>query len=243
MTLSLAGNIKEKTLLEAIKDNFAKIDEGVKRKEPKFSTKDYSSFSLYHQKEDRPQITFSISFPLFGWREIKRMKRLEVNLLNNIFGLGWSSRLLQRVREKESLVYKISSHINLHPWMGAFIIEGSVPIEKLIPTMQVIREEIDKLVKNGVTDKEINLSKNHMNSSTLMEFDNPESITYFFGHQVFDDEKVWYPETYIEKAEKIKKADLDELAKDIFDYSKTNISLMGKITNKTLEETKNIFRH
>ncbi len=243
MILSLAGNIKGKILLESIKDNFAKTDKEVKRKEPKFSTKDYSSFSLYYQKEERPQITFSISFPLFGWREIERIKRLKIALLNNIFGASWSSRLFQRVREKERLVYRIKSYINLHPWMGAFIIEGSVPIEKLIPAMQAIREEIDKLIKNGVTDKEINLSRNHMNSSTLMKFDDPESIVYFFCSQVFDDKKVWYPETYIEKAKKINKVDLDELAKNIFDYSKINISLMGKITNKTLEEAKNIFRH
>jgi len=243
MILSLAGNIKEKILLESIKDNFAKIDEGIKRKEPKFSTKDYSSFSLYHQKEDRPQITFSISFPLFGWKEIERIKNLETAFLNDIFGLGFSSRLFQRIREKERLVYRISSYINLNAWMGAFIIEGSVPIEKLIPAMQAIREEIDKLVKNGVTDKEINLSRNYINSSTLMKFDDPETIVYFFGDQVFKDKKVWYPETYIEKVKKIKKAELNELAKNIFDYSKTNISLMGKITNKTLEEVKDIFKH
>jgi len=61
--------------------------------------------------------------------------------------------------------------------------------------MQAIREEIDKLVKNGVTDKEINLSRNYINSSTLMKFDDPETIVYFFGDQVFKDKKVWYPET------------------------------------------------
>jgi len=88
-------------LLESIKDNFAKIDEGIKRKRTKnFSTKDYSSFSLYHQKEDRPQITFSISFPLFGWKEIERTKNLETAFLNDIFGLGFSSRLFQKSKRK-----------------------------------------------------------------------------------------------------------------------------------------------
>ena len=62
MVLSIAGNINEKLLKESIKHNFAQIRAGIKRSEPKFSTKDYSKYLLFHQKEDRPQITFSLSF-------------------------------------------------------------------------------------------------------------------------------------------------------------------------------------
>lgn len=243
MIISVAGNVDKDQILKIIEKNFGRKIPGVKRKEPKFNTNDYSAFTSFIQKESRPQVRFIISFPAFGRKEFDRGKRIRLSLLNHIFGAGSASRLFQRLREKERLVYRIGSGTSLHTWMGDFAIFGSVPVEKLVPAMKIIRKEIDKLVKDGVNRKEIDLSRNYMNASTLMRFDNPESIAYYFGHQVFNEEEVWFPEDYMKEANKIKKRELDELAKEIIDYSKVNISLMGDIHPKKLKAVEKIFKN
>lgn len=108
--------------------------------------------------------------------------------------------------------------------------------------MKILKNEIDKLAANGVTQKEIELFRNYMNSLTLMRFDNPESIAYFFGSQVLDEEKIWFPEDFIRESKKIKKGELDRLAKDLIDYSKVNISLFGNIPPKKLKAVEKIFK-
>ena len=242
MVLTIAGNVKKNEITNIVKANFGKEKTGVKREEPKFGTKDYSGYTFFHQKEPRPQIKFAISFPAFGQKEFGRNKRLRLSLLNNIFGVGWASRLFQELREKERLVYHVGSYTNLHTWMGALEIQGSVPINKLMPAMKILKNEIDKLAADGVTKKEIELFRNYMISLTLMRFDNPESIAYFFGHQVLDEEKIWFPEDYIRESKKIKKGELDRLAKDLIDYSKVNISLFGNIPPKKLKAVEQIFK-
>lgn len=243
MVLSIAGNLKDKEVSRVIETKFRKEKKGTKAKEPKFSPNDYSGFSISFQEEVRPQIRFSLTFPAFGWRQFPRRKELEIRLLNHIFGGGPASRLFQRLREKERFVYRTGSAVNLHPWMGVFEIWGSVPIEKLIPAMEAVREEIDKLVKSGVSEQEMRQAKNFLSAWTLMKFDNPESIAYFFASEEFNEEEIWLPEKYIEEAEKIKKGEVNDLAKKIFDYSKFNIGLLGKIPSKTLKELEKIFKN
>lgn len=242
MILSIAGNVKADQIIKIVEKKIGKAKQGVKMTEPEFSTKDYSTFSIFHQKESRPQINFALSFPAFGRKEFERKKRLKIRLLNNIFGVGWASRLFQKLREKQRLVYRIRSSTILLNWMGALEIGGSVPIAKLIPAMKSLKEEIDKIKATGVSQKEIDLSRNHMNSLTLMRFDNPESIAYYFGYQVFEEEKVWFPEDYMREINKVKKPELDQLAQEIFDYSKVNISLMGEVPEKTLKTVEEIFK-
>jgi len=243
MILSIVGKFDENKTLKIIENSFGKEKAGLKAKEPKFNTKDYSNFLLFHQKESREQIKFFISFPAFGWKEIERPEKVQLHLLNHILGEESASRLFQTLREKERLVYRIGSNIHLHTWMGALEIWGSVPDKKLLRAMKLIKQEINKLKKYGVSQKEIELSRNYINAITLMRFDNPESITYYFGYQAFDEEKIWYPEDYMKVAAKITKKELDELAKEIFDFKKVNISLMGNIPQNTLKEVKKIFEY
>jgi len=242
MILSIAGNINEKQLIEKLKTTFGKEEAGTKRKEPKFSSNDYSNFSVFLQNEPRPQIRFFLTFPAFGHKQVSRQKELQLGLLKDILGGSPSSRLYHRLRRKERFVYSAGCNVNIHPWMGAFFVWGSVPAEKLLPTMKSIRQELDKVVKTGVTEEEINLSRKYMAAARLMQFDSPESVAYYFAKQAFDEEEVWFPERYIKEAEKVTKEELNNLAKKIFDYSKTNISLLGSVSGKTLKAVEKIFK-
>lgn len=241
MVLVMAGNLNAKNAEKMIGKVFAGKQGGQKASEPKFASDDYSGFSFYHQKEDRPQIRFSFSFPAFGWREVTRKKEMALGILSHLFGGGSASRLFQRLREKEKFVYHISSYSHLVGWMGEFGISGSVPVEKLWPAMTAIKEEIEKLVKNGLGDKEIRIAKNYLAASALMRFDNPESIANSLAGQEFDEEEIWLPERFIEEGKKITRVELNNLAREVFDFRRINIGLLGEIPVETLKDVKKIF--
>lgn len=242
MILSIAGNLESNDAIrKIIAKTFGKEPAGTKAEELKFDSHDYSNFSLYYQEEPRPQIKFILTFPAFGWRQVPRRSRLAMRLLHHVFGGGPASRLFQRLREKERFVYRVGSDFGFYPWMGDFEIWGSVPIEKLVLAMKAIREEIDRLVKEGVDEKEVKQTKSFLSASTLMGFDNPESIAYYFASQEFNQEGIWLPERYIEEVEKITKDEVNDLAKKIFDYSRINISLLGKVAPETIKQVEKVF--
>jgi len=243
MILSVAGDLEKEKIRKLVESNFATEKGGVKASEPMFDPDGYSDFTLYHQEEDRPQIKFEISFPAFGWRQASRRKRAALGLLNHVFGGGAASRLFQRLREKEKFVYSVGSDVNLHhSWLGNLGILGSVPIEKIVLSMRAMKEEIDLLVKNGVSEKELGVAKNFAAASSLMSFDSPENIAYYLGSQEFDGEEIWLPDKYNEEGMKITKNEIDDLTREIFNYQKMNIGLLGKIPPETLEGIKSTFQ-
>lgn len=242
MILSIAGNINEQRLIKKLKTTFGREKTGIESKEPKFDPNDYSSFLSYLQKEPRPQIRFFVTFPAFGHKQVSRRKEMQLVLLKDILGGSPASRLYHRLRRKERFVYSAGCNVNINPWMGAFYVWGSVSLEKLLPTMTSIKQELDLVIKNGVTEKEMDVSRKYMAAERLMYFDNPESIAHYFARQVFDKKEIWFPEKYIKEAEKITKEELNDLAKEIIDYSKVNISLLGNVPDKIIKAIEKIFR-
>lgn len=241
MILSLAGNFDGVNLSDLLKDVFGEETTGIKQDEPQFNPNDYSDFSFYHQEDKRPQISFSISFPVFGIKEVDRRERIRVKILNYIFGGARSSRIDRRLRDKEHLVYRCGCGLRLHSWMGCLDISGSTPREKLLRVMAAVKEEVEKLVDRGISEKELELAKKIISAWFMMLFDNPESTATFFGDQLFVDEEIWSPEKNLKEIEKVDKKEVERLARRIFDFSKININLLGDIPPKTLQDIKKMF--
>jgi len=113
MVISVSGNFNADDLLMRLKETIGKEKSGKTAEEPAFAKDDYSGFTTYIQEDPRPQIIFDLTFPAFGWREKGRMERQKLRILNRIFGGGQSSRLYERLRRKERLVYRVGSNTRL----------------------------------------------------------------------------------------------------------------------------------
>lgn len=91
---------------------------------------------------------------------------------NYILGAGaLSSRLGNRVRQKEGLSYGVGSGVNSHPvdertGLTLFAITNPQNKDRLV---EVIREEIDKLLEEGVTEKELAAAKDGILQSNQLE--------------------------------------------------------------------------
>jgi len=243
MVLCIVGNFKISEIENVIIKTFGPLKKGIKHEEPKFSSNDYSDFNLYYLSDKRPQITFGLSFPSFGFRETERKDWFKVRLLNQVLGGMRTSRLHSRLREKERMVYKVGSFYTFHSWMGGLEITGAVPVEKLPTAIELTKEETLKLKNSGITTKELECAKNRLSYSIMMAFDNPESVARDISGQVFDDLEVWFPKQTIKMIKEIKKEEVEGLAERIFDFSKINIGLLGNVRQETIQEIDNIFRN
>jgi zinc protease len=97
-----------------------------------------------------------------------------LQIMADILGGGFSSRLFQRVRTKLGYAYGIGAGWGagyLHP--GLFEISGSTRSETTVATLRAIREEVERIRSSPVTDQELRTAKDTVVNSFVFAFDTP----------------------------------------------------------------------
>ena len=98
-------------------------------------------------------------------------------VLNHILGGGgFSSRLMEEVREKRGLAYSVSS--TLLPYRNSAIYIGSVATKNasVKTALGVIRSEIERIAKDGPTDEELTDAKQFLTGSYALRFNSSGRI-------------------------------------------------------------------
>lgn len=119
------------------------------------------------------------SVALFGQMGIKRDDPdfIPAFVMNYIVGGGgFSARLTEEVREKRGLAYSVYSA--LYPLNRAGFLYGEVSTEnsRLGQSLSLIKGEFARLVKEGVSEEELNDAKTYLTGSYPLRFDSDSDI-------------------------------------------------------------------
>jgi zinc protease len=98
-------------------------------------------------------------------------------VLNQILGGGgFASRLTEEVREKRGLAYSVYSY--LQPYRRTAIFAGGVATknEEVGRSLDVIRDELRRMAKDGPTSEELQNAKDYMTGSFALRFDTNAKI-------------------------------------------------------------------
>jgi len=185
-----------------------------------------------------------LSFPTFGIREVEIKKTPQIGLLRFIVGDSQSSRLYKLLTEDNNLVYFIDSDTPSFPFMGEFIIRGSVAKENLLQSMRLIKKELEKIKKNGVSKKEIQKAKNlYQRNVVCFNFETPQQIASWVVSEELYSKKIQLPDDYMKIVETTSIEEINRLTKDIFDFSKLNIGLLGNLKNDEVKMITSVFKN
>src|SRR6185369_1817065 len=83
-----------------------------------------------------------------------------LQIMGDILGGGFQSRLMERIRTKMGNAYDISANWGAnydHP--GLFQISGSTKSASTVETLKAIREEVDRIRTTEVTEQELKTAK------------------------------------------------------------------------------------
>jgi zinc protease len=122
-------------------------------------------------KEDVNQTVFYLGH-LGG--ELRDPDEAALEIMADILGGGFSSRLFQRVRTSLGYAYGISADWSAaydHP--GVFEISGSTKSETTTRALRVVREEVERLRSAEVTDAELETARQSALNSFVFHFDTP----------------------------------------------------------------------
>ncbi len=118
----------------------------------------------------------------------------KVQVLNNIFGGFFGSRLMSNIREDKGYTYGIHSYIQNHIHNTALMVSTEAGRDVCEATIEETYKEMARLRNEPVTEKELNLVRNYMIGSLLGDLDGPFQIIARWKSYVLNnlDEQYFY---------------------------------------------------
>jgi zinc protease len=136
-----------------------------------------------------------------------------IEVFNEAFGGGFSSRLVKDIRTKRGLAYSVGGGIGTafdHPGVIRFSL--GTKSQSTAEAIQALYEDIDNLKKQPINDEEMKKAKDSILNSFIFNFDSPDKVL----HERMAYEFYGYPLNFLEKyrdgIEKTTKEDVNRMA-------------------------------
>lgn len=207
--ISVAGSFDENVLVELCEKYFSKEKSSVEESvaPPEFFP------GRKEREKDIEQTHLSIAYPGI---KLSDDRIYEITLLNNILGASMSSRLFQSVREKHGLCYSIYSYTASFPQAGMIGIYAGLNGDELDKAEKLIDAEIKKLVRENVSEYELEKAKSQIKCSLIMSGESVSSKMSSNGKSILLMGRIRSEEETVRKINGIDQRLLRKCAEDIF---------------------------
>jgi predicted Zn-dependent peptidase len=202
MVVAAAGSIEHDAVVEMVADRFG----------------DWSGESLEHEHgpaAPRPVVRITRrdteqAHIVIGGQGLTRSdeKRWAFEVLNHVMGAGMSSRLFREIREERGLAYAVYGFKMAYADAGAWgVYVGTTP-SQTDTALTVIREELAKVVEEGISVAELDRAKGSMRGGLALALEDPNSRMVRLGR----DELAGMPHLSVdERLAKLEAVTLDDV--------------------------------
>ncbi|MFA5411104.1 MAG: pitrilysin family protein [Candidatus Omnitrophota bacterium] len=155
-----------------------------------------------------------------------------LSLLHIILGANMSSRLFHELREKNGLAYEIGTQLKRFQDTGAFIVHAGVDNRKVAEAVSLILKELKKVKLNLVRPDEFKRAKEFYLGQLMLALEDTLDHMLWIGETTVSLNKTYALPEIIKEVAGIKREDIREAAKYIFQDRKLNLSLIGPLKDK-----------
>jgi predicted Zn-dependent peptidase len=219
-----SGNVTPADVLPFLEKHFPVTDRTPFRRE--WSAPTPNQHVILREKRELEQVHLCLGsrgFPQQGH------ERYAAALFNAVLGGGMSSRLFQRIREQEGLVYSIASYHNGYLHGGYEAVYAACAPRNLKRVLDLTLAEMKKIKTGGATAEELAGAKLHLKGSILLSLESTTSRMsgiarqeYYFGRQYTADE-------ITEHIDAVTLDDIQEVARRIVDPESLSLTLLGNL--------------
>jgi zinc protease len=134
-----------------------------------------------------------------------------VVVMNEVFGGGFSSRLIREIRTIRGLAYSVGGGVGAaYDHLGVFTLAMGTKSENTVPAVKALDTEIEKLKENPATPEELKRAKDTILNSFVFEYDEKDKVLA----ARMDYEFYGYPPDFLERFQAgIKKVSGDDVAR------------------------------
>ncbi len=179
--------------------------------------------SLYLDKKTE-QVQLCLGYPGLPYDAPQRHTML---VLNTLLGGGVSSRLFQRIREEQGLVYSIYSAPSSYPGCGDFVIYAGATPGAARQVLAHVQQEVDVLLQEGVGEKEVQQAKAQLRTGYVLAQESAYSRMASLGTNQLIRGRVVRPGEVLRGIREVTSTKVMRLAREIFAGLPT-LAVVGK---------------
>lgn len=120
---------------------------------------------------------------VFGWPavDMKHPDRHPLKVIGRLLGVGGSSRLYQRLRDKQQLAYSVATAVATHEDIGHFAIYTACDPSKVATVRTAITDEITRLRQQPVSENELRRVQTGYEGSLAVNFETNLQVASIHG--------------------------------------------------------------
>lgn len=223
ITVSFAGNIKFADACALVEKYFL---EGISRngKTPRLdSQKTHSAYITKTKDVEQAHICLG-----FKGVELDGEDAAAYAVFTSVFGSGMSSRLFQKIREEYGMAYTVYAYPSYYVNNGYLEIYAGTNPKNIQKVLELIREEIDKILDGGITDDEFARGKEQLKGGVLLSQENSSVVMTNIGKYYLLLDKKYTVEEKIASIDKVRKCDAERVMRKILDRKNASLAIVSK---------------
>lgn len=190
----------------------------------------------YYSHLERPLEQVHFCLGLEGLSK-KSDDRWVLYLLSTILGGSMSSRLFQNVREQQGLCYSVYSFHSSYSDLGIFGVYCGTSPDKYEKARDLIVDECNKFVKDGITKTELQDAKTFMKGNLALSLESTEvrmgqlarnEISYGRNYEFND---------IVEKIDSISMEDFVRVSKNLLEKKQFSLVSIGNLKDNNIKNT------
>jgi len=163
-------------------------------------------------------------------------RRYVMYLLNTILGGGMSSRLFQKIREEYGLAYSVYSYHSAYQDTGVHTVYCGTSVDGFPKSMEIIREETQRLTAEKVLDVELATCKRQLKGNLLLGLESTSNrMNQLARNEIFSARHVT-PEEIGEGIEAVTADDIRDLASILFQKDAFAVTVIGPVSEAEVHE-------
>ncbi len=223
--LVVSGSISETNAIEYAEKYFSDFESGTPVAFDHARMKKDSFVEIINK--DFTQARMRICFPGLSFTDEKLDYQ---TMLEIILGGSSAARLHERLREKEQLVYSVTAGGSVFSDVGYFRIGVNVSEHNVQKVSDIIFEEINRLLSDGITKDEVERAQNIFLSQFLFSIENVHAYADYLAGSILAKDRIEGIERQIERVKSATGSDIMDIAHSIFS-NKPKIILLAKNIN------------
>ena len=204
MVVAVAGSVDHSVVVDMVSERFGDWSgEAVEHQTSAAQVE--ARVNLTHRETEQAHL-------VLGGAGLQRSdeRRWAFEVLNHVMGSGMSSRLFREVREERGLAYAIYGFKLSYADNGAWGVHVGTTPSQTDTALNVIRDELAKVVQEGITEEELERAKGSMRGGLALSLEDANSRMVRLGR----DELAGMPHLSVdERLEKLEGVDLDAVKK------------------------------
>ena len=176
--------------------------------------------------KDTEQTNIVLAFPSVSLCDERRI--VVQSVLSCLFGGGMSSRLFQSIRERKGLAYSIYTMPAAYSDAGAFTVCMNNSPDNTRRALLSVKDEIEKLCNDGITEDELKRSKIQLVSSLAFSEESVQSQMMSFGKALICTNNMFDINHKIELTESIRKEEVEQFVREYISRDLLTAAYVGK---------------